>query len=147
MSTDLINDYFLKVADESDTRLWVNNPTAEEAEKAMAHGAIACTTNPTHAARMLKTAPDVAGPIVKGCVEACETDADAADLVQQKLVGLIAEQFRPLYDNSDGTQGWVSIQGDPHHDDDAAHILAEARRYRQVAPNVIPKIPATAALN
>ena len=46
--------YFHRVARQSPTRLWINNPTQEEARKAIAAGAISCTTNPTYTAKMLQ---------------------------------------------------------------------------------------------
>ena len=46
--------YFRQVAAQTSTRLWINNPTTEEVKKALYAGAIACTTNPTYSARMLR---------------------------------------------------------------------------------------------
>jgi transaldolase len=49
--------------------------------------------------------------------------------------------FRPLHEASGGTQGFVTIQGDPRMDDDAEFIVAEALRHRKLGPNFMAKIP------
>ena len=39
-------DYFDRLNAETPTRVWVNNPTPEEIDLAIAHGAVGSTTNP-----------------------------------------------------------------------------------------------------
>ncbi len=136
--------YFDQLLAETPTRVWVNNPTNEEVALALAHGAQGCTTNPGYGGNLLRRAPNEILPIIEQCVRETDDDALAADLVQQRLVARIAEQFRPLFDASSGTAGFVSIQGAPEADTDAAHIEREARDGHALAPNVAPKIPATA---
>lgn len=51
----MISGYFHRVTDETDTRLWINNPTIKETEMAIAAGAISCTTNPSYSSRMIKS--------------------------------------------------------------------------------------------
>jgi transaldolase len=131
------------MAKETPTRVWVNNPTLNEIDLALAQGAVGCTTNPAYGGSLLKRAPDEIMPIIKECVRLAPDDAGAAEMVQQRLVARIARRFRPLFD-AGGTQGFVSIQGAPESDTEAAHILAEARSARTLGPNVTPKLPATA---
>jgi transaldolase len=128
---------------ETPTRVWVNNPTFNEIDLALAQGAVGCTTNPAYGGGLLKRAPDEIRPIIQECVRLASDDTDAADMVQQRLVTRIAARFRPLFD-AGGAQGFVSIQGAPESDTEAAHILAEARSARLLGPNVTPKLPATA---
>ena len=40
--------YFHRLHQETPTRLWINNPTLEEADLAIEAGAISCTTNPSY---------------------------------------------------------------------------------------------------
>lgn len=137
-----MSDYFRRVASTYPTRLWVNNPTAAEAEAAIAAGAFACTTNPGFSASLLRREPAVVAEAIAACAD---QGAAAADQVQQRLIGRLCRIFLPLYERSGGRAGFVSIQGDPHRDDDAAHVIDEARRYRRIAPNAMAKIPVTAA--
>jgi transaldolase len=61
------------------------------------------------------------------------------------MVKEIMEKFLDLYDREPCWQGFVSIQGDPHLDEDPDHIVNEALRFRKLSRNFITKIPCTAA--
>jgi len=137
--------YFHEVQEKTGARLWVNNPTPEEAKKAISDGAISCTTNPTYCARMIKMAPENTQAVIDQCLDQSDDNSRVAALVQGELVRPLLDVFRPVYDASNGTDGWVSIQGDPYQDEDANHILEEAREYRALGPNFIAKIPAIKA--
>ena len=56
-----------------------------------------------------------------------------------------ADLFRPLYDSSDGQNGFVSLEVNPHLARDMHGTLEEARRlwYALDRPNVFIKVPAT----
>ncbi|MHB8958343.1 MAG: transaldolase family protein [Candidatus Limnocylindrales bacterium] len=137
--------YFDQLLAQTPTRVWVNNPTIEEMSLALAQGARGSTTNPGYGGNLLRRAPGEVLPVIEACVRESADDARAADLVQLRLVARIAAQFRTLFEASAGTAGFVSIQGAPEMDTDAGHIEQEAREGHALAPNVSPKIPATAA--
>ncbi|MCP4047049.1 MAG: hypothetical protein GY732_13805 [Gammaproteobacteria bacterium] len=137
--------YFHEVQEKTGARLWVNNPTPEEAQKAISDGAISCTTNPTYCARMIKMAPEKTKAVIDQCLDQSHDNSRVAALVQGELVRPLLEVFRPVYDASNSADGWVSIQGDPYQDQDTRHILEEAREYRLLGPNFIAKIPAIKA--
>jgi len=138
----MTDSYFLKLKRQTETRLWINNPTKAEVRQ---HGAVSCTTNPTYSANMLRRDREYALGVVDQCVAESACDNEVADLVQQKLAARVIEGFRPAYEASEGRDGFVSIQGNPHEDTSAATIVDEARRYRKLGPNVIAKIPVTEA--
>jgi transaldolase len=56
-----------------------------------------------------------------------------------------AELFRPVYDETGGQDGFVSLEVSPHLANDTAGTIAEARRFwtRLAHPNVMIKVPAT----
>ena len=137
--------YFHRLHQETPTRLWINNPTLEEADLAIAAGAISCTTNPAYSARIVKMEPERAARSIDAAIKESPNDQRAADIAQQRIVKEIMEKFLPLYNQAPGQQGLVSIQGNPHLDEDPAHIVDEAMRFRKIAPNFITKIPCTAA--
>jgi transaldolase len=137
--------YFKQLISETPTRVWVNNPTIAEMDLALEQGARGSTTNPAYGGNLLRRAPDEILPIIEECVRLADDDLRAADLVQQRLVARITARFRPLFDESGGQAGFVSIQGAPERDTDAGHILAEAIEGHAIAPNATPKIPATTA--
>ncbi|MFM2090116.1 MAG: hypothetical protein RLZZ127_605 [Planctomycetota bacterium] len=137
--------YFHRTAAASATRVWINNPTPDEARTAMAAGAVSCTSNPTYCARMLREDRDAALAAIDACLGASSDDAVVADLVQQRLLRRIMDVFAPAWDPARRDAGFVSVQGDPRFDTDPAHIIAEVRAHRGIAPNYLAKIPATAA--
>ena len=136
-------DYFTRLLTESTSRVWVNNPTVEEISLALARGAMGCTTNPAYGGGLLKRAPgDVLG-FVDECLEVSDDDRLVADLVQQRLVERIADAFRPMFAETNGRWGHVSIQGSPETDMDGERIWDEAQAGKRIAANATPKIPAT----
>lgn len=139
--------YFHRVTAQTPTRLWINNPTPEEARRAIDAGAVSCTTNPTYAMKQLKVASEQAEvlQLVDQVIREIGDDALAADLVQQRLVKRILDIFLLLYEQRPGHQGFVSIQGNPLSDEDSQHIVDEALRYRNLGKNFITKIPVTEA--
>jgi transaldolase len=60
-------------------------------------------------------------------------------------VGRAADVFRPLYDRVEGTDGFVSLEVNPHLARDTDGTIAEARHLWQALrrPNVLIKVPAT----
>jgi transaldolase len=135
--------YFRQLKAETPTRVWVNNPTIDEIGLAIKQGAVGCTTNPAYGGNLLKRAPDQIRPIIAECARLSDDKAVIADLVQQRLVARIVERFLPMYEASGGREGFVSIQGAPETDTDAAHIVQEARTGHAIGPNATPKLPAT----
>ena len=140
-------DYFHRLTRETPTRLWINNPTLEDAEQAIAAGAISCTTNPTFCANMLKAKSESAHAlsVIESVIRQTSDDKTAADLVQQRLVKRVMEKFLPLYARHPGQEGLVSIQGNPHQDKDPDFIVEEALGFRNLEKNFIAKIPCTEA--
>jgi transaldolase len=57
-----------------------------------------------------------------------------------------ADEFRPLYDETDGRDGYVSLEVNPHLAHDANGTTTEGRRLWSALnrPNVLIKVPATA---
>ena len=68
------------------------------------------------------------------------------ETLSQRDVQNAADEFRPLYDRTDGKDGYVSLEVNPHLAHDTAGTLAEARRLWAALnrPNVLIKVPATA---
>lgn len=137
--------YFHRLNRETDNRLWINNPSLEEAGWAIEAGAIGCTTNPTFAAKMLAhpTEGPVARVMLREAVATTSDDTEAGLLVQRRLVERLCDRFEPLHTAPD--RGLVSIQVDPFSETDPDKIVAEALADRQLAPNIIAKVPVTAA--
>lgn len=77
-------------------------------------------------------------------------DAGAEEVFQALAIADIqsaCDLFRPLWEESDGEHGFVSIEVNPHLADDTEGTIAEVRRLWQAVdrPNVMVKIPGTEA--
>ena len=137
--------YFHRVSAQSPTMFWINNPTREEADWAIEAGALGCTNNPSYTWKMLSHPTE--GDYAKGLLDETlkETDNDDEAILQRKLVKPVQEKFFPLYEKTNGQHGYVSIQGDPIHEDDPDVIIREALKNRTIGPNICAKIPTTKA--
>jgi len=68
------------------------------------------------------------------------------ETISQRDVQSAADEFRPLYDRTDGKDGYVSLEVNPHLAHDTNATMLEARRLWDALnrPNVFIKVPATA---
>ena len=137
--------YFHRVANETPTRFWINNPEDSEVKKAIDAGAISCTTNPTFCEKLLRTNPKWLRSIIDANTLQHTPDDDVADQVVQHATAPLFAQFLPLYEASGGAQGFVTIQSDPRRDEDSRYMIDAALRYRALGPNFMAKIPVTSA--
>ncbi len=138
--------YFKRVAAYTPTRLWINNVTPAEGKLAIAAGAVGCTQNPTYPYKMLThpTGAAHALELLDGILQNEADDNAAQAALQLALVKEVADVFMPMYRESKGKAGYVTIQADPFHED-VDTILAAARAHCGAAPNVMAKIPAIPA--
>jgi len=139
--------YFHRVTEQTPTRFWINNPSRGEAALAITNGAVGCTTNPSFSQKMVDHPQDGAGALklLDQVVSEIGDDYQAQTLLQRRLAGPVAEAFLPIYRATDGRDGYVSIQGNPLEEHDPAAIIHDALENRRVAPNIVCKVPVTAA--
>jgi len=139
------SSYFVRLTQQTPTEFWINNPTREHADLAIANGATGCTNNPAYTQKMIDH-PQEGGYAHKILDETLHDFGDADQAIaefQRRLVKPIAEKFLPIFKRSGGKQGYVSIQGDPIHEDDPDVVIKEAIANRKVSPNICCKIPTT----
>jgi transaldolase len=137
--------YFERVQLWTPTRFWINNPTDGEARRAIVAGAVSCTTNPTHTAKMLASQEmrPAALEWLKRSIGTAKDLPEAAALAQRGAVSSLLNVFLPLYQSAPGRMGFVSLQGDPLRENDPDSIVHEALEGRKLGPNLIAKIPVT----
>lgn len=141
------HDYFHRVAALTPTKMWINNVTPEEADWAIAAGAMGCTQNPSYTWKMLNHPQGKSEvlALLDETLKESENDNEIECILQRKLVKRVAERFMTVYKRTNGAHGYVSIQGDPIHEEDPQVIIDEARKNREMSPNIMIKIPATKA--
>ena len=140
--------YFHRVHELTRTKFWINNPTRQEADWAIAEGALGCTCNPSYCGKMLFDRPEeeeYVSQLLDEVIAESQSATQAQEELQRRLVAPIAEKFLPLYQQNPGEHGYVSIQGDPIHEHDPQVIIREARKNREVGENICCKIPTTQA--
>ena len=136
--------YFHRVNELTETRFWINNVTEWQAHKAIEEGAIGCTQNPSYVWKMIinEESHEHVDETIRKYLSVYEDDNDVLVAVQRDLVGEIADIFKPIYDESNCKHGYVSIQGDPFHED-ADTIIKCALFNREKGPNIMNKVPVT----
>lgn len=141
------NDYFKRVAKLTPTKMWINNVTRQEAEWAITAGAMGCTQNPSYVWKMLthETEKEYAKSLLLEAIKETSDDNEVVCILQRKLIHGVSDRFMPLWKETNGEHGYVSIQGDPIHEEDPNVIINEARLNREMNPNIMIKIPATKA--
>ncbi len=129
------------------TRMWINNVTRAEARMAIDAGALGCTQNPSYTWKMLNhaTESDHARRLLDETLQQTADDNEVICVLQRRLVREIAEVFMEVFERTNGRHGYVSIQGDPINEEDPRVIIDEGRKNRAMSPNIMIKIPATAA--
>ncbi len=133
--------YIKRVQEQTPTRIWINNPTAGDLEKALDAGAINGTSNPAYPYKLILREPEYVLPIIDEVAREVEDDLEAADLVYQRVARRFMETFMPLYEQSGGTQGLVTMQDDPFRDEDPDEIIEASLRHAKVCDNYMAKIP------
>jgi transaldolase len=141
------HDYFHRVAALTPTKMWINNVTPREADLAIAAGAMGCTQNPSYTWKMLNHEEGKAGALalLDETLQESRDDNEVECILQRRLVKKVAERFMTVYKRTNARHGYVSIQGDPIHEEDPQVIIDEGRKNRQMSPNIMIKIPATKA--
>lgn len=83
---------------------------------------------------------------IRAMAQAGKSVMDIYEALTQRDVQSAADVFRPLYDKTEGLDGYVSLEVNPHLAHDPQGTMVEARRLWTALdrPNVMIKVPATA---
>jgi transaldolase len=102
------------------------------------------TSNPTIFDHAIKNSPAYDAAIRDRLAQGKSGEALFFELALEDIIRA-ADLFRPIFDKTDGVDGWVSLEVSPKLAYDAASTLAAAKelRARAARPNVFIKIPGT----
>ena len=139
------NEYFWRVRRQTATNFWVNNVTCEQARLGIEAGAVGSTQNPAYLSKILGVSSDAAevDAILAQLIAEESDDSEVLARLQCRQIDRIAEIFMPIYEQTGGRDGYVSIQGNPFKEN-TADILRFAHMARENYPNIICKIPVVA---
>jgi hypothetical protein len=141
-----MNGYFHRVHATTPTRLWINNPSGSDLEKAIQAGAINCTTNPSYCSKLLQSEPAYIKGVIKETVHrmpSASVDQVAIEVIKH-VSKRILDRFFPLYQASNGKEGYVTIQDDPRKDYDTDHTVKAHLEFSKLGKNFMAKIPVIA---
>ncbi len=136
-----------RMVETTPTCLWNDSAAVSELEQSIAQGAVGATCNPVIVGEVLKkewTAwKDRIPQIVREMPSASE-DEVAWRLTEEMSIKA-AKLLEPIFRAHKGKNGRLSIQTDPRLYRNSEAILAQAKHFAGLAPNMIVKIPVTRA--
>ena len=129
------------------TCLWNDSCSLQELGYAIEHGAVGATCNPVIVADVLKREMHLWKDRIQELTQAMPTAAehDIAWRVVDEMTIAGAALLKPVFDAQQGRNGRLSVQTDPRFYRDTEAILHQADHFAGLAPNIIVKIPVTAA--
>ena len=126
---------------------WNDSCAVPELAEAVRSGATGATSNPVIVGAAVKADSATWVPfldeLIKGHPDASEDDV--AWLLIEELGRRAAAVLRPVYDQTRGAKGYLSMQVNPKLYRSARAMADHGRRLAEVAPNVAIKVPATEA--
>ena len=129
------------------TCLWNDSAAEAELQYSIERGATGATCNPVIVLDVLKQEfgiwEGLIGRLIKAQPEAGEEEI-AWQLVEQ-ISKTRAELLRPIFQDSAGRNGRLSIQSDPRLYRNYGALVEQAVHFSQLAPNMIVKLPVTRA--
>src|SRR5579862_1854331 len=129
------------------TCLWNDSASVDELKYSIEHGAVGATCNPVIVLGVLKKELAIWKPRIQTLIKEYPTATE--DQIAWHLVREISVQaasvLKPIFDQQHGKNGRLSIQTDPRLFRDSQAIFEQAVEFSNLAPNMIVKIPATAA--
>ena len=103
------------------------------------------TSNPSIFEKAIVGSPDYDDDIRAMALEGKDV-TEIYEALSQRDVQSAADEFRSVYDKTDGKDGYVSLEVNPHLAHDTTGTIEEARRLWTALdrPNILIKVPATA---
>lgn len=147
MTTTTGESPLLRMTQTTPTCLWNDSADPIELAQAIGWGAVGATCNPVIALSALKAdAPTWAARIREYAAEHPTATEDEIGWAMVKRLSVeAAALLEPAFERYEGVNGRLSIQTDPRFYRDTAALIEQAVEFAALAPNMIVKIPVTAA--
>jgi len=129
------------------TCLWNDSSSLAELGYAIDHGAVGATCNPVIVVEVLKKEMQLWKDRILELIRSMPTatEHDVAWKLVDEMTVKGAELLKPIFDAHAGKNGRLSVQTDPRFYRDPDAIVRQAEHFSALAPNIIVKIPVTAA--
>jgi transaldolase len=137
----------LRMTQTTPTDFWNDSCAVEELTYALDHGAVGATSNPTIILAALRKDMRLWDARIREIIAQHPTasEVEVGWRIYEEVAVHGSKLLLPVHARTGGSKGRLSIQTNPASYRDAEAILAQARRFHALAPNLHVKIPATAA--
>ena len=117
-----------------------------EFQRLIDSGVLGVTSNPTSFEKAIAPSRDYDQAMARLIASDCSV-TEIYEALALEDIGRAADMLRPIYDRTNGLDGYVSLEVSPRLAHDARNTIAEARRLFKTLgrPNVMIKVPATPA--
>ena len=137
----------LQTVSTTPTDYWNDSCSVQELTYAISHGAVGATTNPNIVLNVLKQEMHLWEDRIRAII--AENTTWTEEQVAWKLIEEMAVHgaglLKPVFDKHNGVKGRLSIQTNPMFYRNCEAIVAQARHFATLAPNMQVKMPVTAA--
>jgi transaldolase len=129
------------------TDYWNDSCSIEDLTYAIERGATGATSNPTIVGEVLTREMPLWRDRIRALIDDNPrwTEDEVAWRLIEEMAVRAAELLMPVFEREHGLKGRLSIQTDPRLYRDDERIVAQAMHFRDLAPNMQIKIPATRA--
>lgn len=129
------------------TEYWNDSCSEEELTYAIGHGAVGATSNPTIVHAVLKKELHLWRDRIHALIEEHPTwsENEITWKLFEEIAVYGASFLAPIYEQYQGKKGRLSIQTNPVLYRNASALIEQAIHFDSLAPNMIVKIPVTAA--
>jgi transaldolase len=133
------------VVNKTKTSWWNDSADPAELQLALDRGAVGATTNPfLSSVAFFKNREKWTGKINAVLGRRLGAEQQAEELMRL-VIARAAAMYRPIYDKTNGTAGFVCAQVNPSRAGERESMMAMARRFHSWAPNIAVKLPAVSA--
>ena len=139
----MVTNKYLKWLSETESYWWNDDANDHLMDQAIENGATGVTTNPLLIKKSLYANADFWRPYLASA-RGLKGDEKAEEILRCVTVE-IAKKFLPVYEKTNGVQGFVCAQVNPKKQGDTEIMVEMGRRLAAWAPNIAVKVPATAA--
>jgi transaldolase len=141
----MTQDYLRWAISQTKTTWWHDSADPAELKRGLERGAIGATTNPFLASVALHANKALWMREIQSVLAENPKPEKKAEGLMSIVVKHAAGQLLPQYEKTGGQTGYVCAQVNPSKAGDREPMLAMARRFHQLAPNIAVKLPGTAA--
>jgi transaldolase len=138
------NAYLKWLSSNTPSSWWHDSADPDELAVAMANGAVGVTTNPVLVKQSLYSRPEIWRPVIEDIPKDITGPYKAEEIIK-RVTQTLAAKLEPIYNETEGKQGYVCAQVNPSKPGSAEAMLPMARRLNEWAPNIAVKLPVTAA--